>query len=164
MQVAESSLEDVLMYEETDRQFFLFKTGNTYFALATACVQEMVGHHPVTAIPMMHRYVKGVTNIRGDIVTVIDLKDRLGLGMTVPANRTTLVLTGDIALMVDEVYAVEYISDEAIVDAPEFGLHLPARFVKAIIMFDDHATPLLDCKALLDLDEIAQLKEDHEIG
>ena len=114
------------------QQYLFFKSGGDIYAIDVNHVSEMIEYQPLTRVPMMLDFVKGVTNIRGNIVTVIDLLHRFGLGETKIGSKTSLVIVDDIALIIDEVHDVNNITEEDIKESLNFGLAImPSKIIGA---------------------------------
>jgi len=97
-------------------QYLLFLTGGVLYAVEALRVKEIVEYSAITKIPMMNKYIKGVTNIRGDIVPVVDLLNRFKLGDTSITDKTSVVVinykkddtnTINIGMIIDEIYEVD---------------------------------------------------------
>jgi purine-binding chemotaxis protein CheW len=100
-------------------QYLLFLTGGVLYAVEALRVKEIVEYSAITKIPMMNKYIKGVTNIRGDIVPVVDLLNRFKLGDTSITDKTSVVVinykkddtnTINIGMIIDEIYEVDEIN------------------------------------------------------
>ena len=76
-------------------QYLLFITGGELYAIEALKAQEIVEYDAITKVPMMNSFIKGVTNIRGNITPVVDLKDRFDLGETTIADKTSIIVTSD---------------------------------------------------------------------
>ena len=141
------------------QQYFFFKLANDTYAIDAYLVNEMVEYQSFTKVPLMPSYVKGVTNIRGSIVTVVDLLDRLNLAQLSVSKKTSLVIAGSIALIIDEVHEVNSIEDEDIKSTLDFGFKIDPRFVKNMAMFDGEYIGILNLEEILKLSEISKIRE-----
>ena len=150
----------------TQHQYLLFLAGGVLYAIEALKAQEIVEFSDVTKVPMMNSYVKGVTNIRGNIVPVIDLLDRFNLGSTKVADKTSIVVVNyekddekmQIGIMIDEVYEVDSINPTDIKKAPEFGAKIDTKFIKYMGKYEKSYIAILNANTILDIDEISQLK------
>jgi len=150
--------DDSLFVIGDAQQYLFFQSGVNTYALDVSHVSEMIEYQAVTKVPMMLPYVKGVTNIRGTIVTVIDLLERFGHGSTVIGPKTSLVIVNGIALIIDEVHDVCSITEENIKEPLEFGFKLDPRFIKNMAKYQESYIAILNCSEILNISEIAQLK------
>lgn len=146
------------------QQYFLFISGKDIFAMDALLVSEIVEYQSITKVPMMKSCVKGVTNVRGNIIAVVDLLDRFGLGETTIADKTSLAIIKkihrdevlNIAVIIDEVYEVDNISDINLKVSPDFGTKIKRDFIKYIGRYNDQDIIILDTNRILDIGELAR--------
>jgi len=74
------------------KQYFLFISNKDIYAIEALNVIEIVEYQNITKVPMMNKFVKGVTNVRGNIIAVVDLLERFGLEETVILDKTSLAI------------------------------------------------------------------------
>jgi len=166
----ELDAEDELMLSQDGEQYLFFIVGEDMYGINSASVLEMVEYPGLTKVPMMQSYVKGVTNVRGNIISVIDLKGRFGHGESEIAERTSLVIVKKktnvgkeneseemMAIVVDLVHEVGYISDKDIKSVPAFGTKIPTKYIKDMAMYKNEYVALLNIDRILDYNEISQL-------
>ncbi len=150
----------------TKKQYLLFLSGKELYAIEALKAQEIVEYSEVTKIPMMNSFVKGVTNIRGNIVPVIDLLDRFDLGKTSIGKKTSIVVTNymdnedisQIGIIIDEVYEVDMISNSDLRAAAEFGSKVDAKFIQNMGKYNNEYIPILNTQTILNIDELSKLK------
>lgn len=159
MRAVEIDLEDEMLFDNDEKQYFFFKLGGDIYAVEAEDVSEMVEYQDFTRVPMMPSYVKGVTNIRGDIISVIDLLDRFGLGKASIGKRTSFVIINKIALIIDEIHEVNAIADDDIKDALDFGFKIEQRFIKNMARYGDEYIAVLNCDEILNTAEISTAGE-----
>ena len=146
-------------------QYLLFLAGGELYAMEALKAQEIVEYTGVTKVPMVNSYVKGVTNIRGNIVPVVDLIDRFKLGQTKISDKTSIVVVNytvdakatQIGVMIDEVYEVDNIKSADIRKAPEFGSKIESKFILNMGKYDNKYIPILNTDIILNTNELAQL-------
>ena len=151
--------EDELLQMGDEPQYFFFKVGGDIYALEAESVREMVEFQAYTKVPLMHSYVKGVSNIRGEIVSVIDLLERFGLGSTKITKKSSMVLIGSIALIIDEVHEVNTIAPEDIKATLDFGFKIENRFIKNMARYKGSYIAILNSAEILNIKEISSYKE-----
>jgi len=104
-------------------QYCTFYLGDQYFGLDVLKVQEIVRHQPLTRVPLAHPMVRGLINLRGQIVTAIDLRRRLDLPESTedrePVNVVMHTDEGAVSLLVDEIGDVQEISEDLFERPPE---------------------------------------------
>jgi purine-binding chemotaxis protein CheW len=155
----EHEIDDELLSVSDAKQYFFFKAGGDIYALDAQSVSEMVEYQSLTKVPMMPSYVKGVTNIRGDILTVIDLLERFELGQAVIGKKTSLVIINKIALIIDEVHEVNTIEEEDIKGTLDFGFKIKQRFIKNMARYNDDYIAILNCDEILKISEISKIED-----
>jgi len=151
----------------TENQYLLFLVGGVLYGVEALNAQEIVGYSSITKVPTMNSFVKGVTNIRGNIVPVIDLLDRFGLGQTTVSDKTSIVVINykkdketmgmSIGIIIDEVYEVDSIEASKLTKAPEFGSKIDARYILHMGKYNKEYIAILNTKTILDIGELSQL-------
>lgn len=149
--------EDSELMPLDEKQYLFFKLGSELYALSANEVTEMIEYQPYTVVPKMQPYIKGVTNVRGEIITVIDLKCRFGLGSTTIDKKSTFVIVNGIALLIDEVDEVAVVEDDHVKESLDFGFKIEQRFVKAMLFYKDAYVALLNSDEILNLKEISKV-------
>lgn len=109
--------------ETTGAQYATFYLDGLYFGIEVLKVQEVIRHQVMTPVPLAPDTVRGLINLRGQIVTALDLRARLGLtpraADTLPMNVVVRTADGAISLLVDEIDDVVEVSPEQFEPAPE---------------------------------------------
>lgn len=138
-------------------QYLSFLLGDEEYGLDILCVQEIRGWTGATPLPNAPTYVRGVVNLRGEVVPVIDLRDRFELEAQ-EYGRTTVVIvvhTGEakrrrtVGLVVDAVADVYRVSPEDRSPAPDFGSGAQARFSRELAKVGDKLMIVLDIERVL---------------
>ncbi|MFP6848412.1 MAG: chemotaxis protein CheW [Pseudomonas sp.] len=150
---------------EQQRQYLTLRVHQEMYAVPTHCVREILEYGQITLVPMMPRLVRGVINLRGLIVPIIDLAERFGHGQTQLDARTCIVIveiideeeTHLMGALVDAVSAVVEISPDAMRQAPAFGSRIPAEFIEEMARLDDHFITLLRIEQVLSVEQIAAM-------
>ena len=152
---------------DNNNQYFLFVCNGDIYALDALLVTEIIEYQKITKVPMSQSCVKGVTNVRGNIVSVIDLLDRFKLGSTKVTPRTSIVIikkeyqekTIDVAIIIDEVYEVDNINDIELKNVPSFGSKIDRKFIKDIATYNNEDIAILNTDNILDISELAIVPE-----
>ncbi len=154
------------------QQYLTFILGGEVFAIGILAIKEIIEYGEVTTVPMMPRFVRGVINLRGAVVPVIDLSARFGKAETQLSKRTCIVIVEvnteagrqDMGVMVDAVNAVLEIADDQVEPAPVLGAKLPTEFIQGMGKVDGKFVILLDVNKVLsseNITEIAQTDAEH---
>ena len=147
----------------TGRPYLAFRLAGEVYAIDILRIREIIEYTAPTAVPMMPPTVRGVINLRGAVVPVIDLAVRFGLDPTGVGRRTCIVIvevthagaTHVLGLMVDGVNAVLEISRENVEPPPSFGTQANAEFIEGMARVDGRFVILLDIARVLSIDEMA---------
>ena len=125
---------------EKKEQYLAFVLGGEPFAMAIRAVKEVIQYGSLTAVPLMPDFIRGVINLRGAVVPVVDLAVRFGRAPTVVARRTCIVILEvehggvlvDLGVTVDHVSEVLEIGASEIEPAPSFGSTLCPEFLAGV--------------------------------
>lgn len=139
----------------TTKQFCTFYLGQQCFGLDVLKVQEIVRHQPLTRVPLAHPMVRGLINLRGQIVTAIDLRCRLDLPRLAddlePVNIVVETDDGAVSLLVDEIGDVLEVTPEQF-ERPPATLQGPARdLVRGAYKLSDRLLVILDTDLVVSL-------------
>ena len=144
-------------------QFLAFVLGGEAFAMEIRSIREVIQYGGLTEVPLMPAFIRGVINLRGSVVPVIDLSVRFGRALTEIARRTCIVIlevehAGDmvtLGVIVDNVSEVLEIGPSEIEPAPAFGSNLRSEFLAGVGKVGGRFVILLDVNHVLSIDELA---------
>ncbi len=149
-----------LLEQEEDTQhgrYLTFNLGEEVFGLEIRYVTEIIGMQPITKIPEVASYIKGIINLRGKIIPVIDMRLKFGKEPAEYDDRTCIVVIDTqeivVGLIVDKVSEVMTIEDQDIVPPPDHRTGIRSRYIQGIGKVDGNVKLLLDCNMLLDGEE-----------
>lgn len=157
----------VVAVDNAPQQYLTFTLGSEMFAVAILNVKEIIEYGTVTEIPMMPGFIRGVINLRGAVVPVIDLSCRFGGKSTQVARRTCIIIVEmtegdvkqDIGVMVDAVSEVLEIAQAEIEPAPTFGAKIRTDFISGMGKVNGKFVIILDVARVLSVEEIAMLTQ-----
>ena len=136
-----------------ENKFLLFKIAEEEFGIEIAFVQEIINIVPITQIPSTPNYVKGIINLRGDIVPILEVRTRFMMEEKEYDDLTCIVVieknSEKIGLVVDQVHEVKYIDKEKISAPPATNLSYANQFVKSLGSVDDKVVLLIEANDLL---------------
>lgn len=150
---------------DAPQQYLTFLLGGEMFAVGILNVKEIIEYGNLTEIPMMPPFIRGVINLRGSVVPVIDLSARFGHAQSQVGKRTCIVivevtendLRHDIGIMVDAVSEVLEIPGSEIEPPPSFGARIRADFIFGMGKVGGKFVIILSINKVLSVEEIAQL-------
>jgi purine-binding chemotaxis protein CheW len=146
-------------------QYLTFLLGGEMYALGILNVKEIIEYGQLTEIPMMPAFIRGVINLRGSVVPVVDLAARFGHTQSEIGKRTCIVIVEarqgedkhDLGIMVDAVSEVLEIPGSEIEPPPSFGAKIRAEFIAGMGKVAGKFVILLDIQRVLSVDEMATL-------
>lgn len=150
----------------SDAQHLTFAVAGETYALAIEGIKEIIELSPLTVVPMMPAYLRGVINLRGAVVPVIDLAARFGQPPSQVGRRSCVVileLTSEqgerqvFGLLVDAVCAVLDIAREQMEPAPAFGAPIRTDFIAGMARLEERFVVVLNAHNVLAAHELAQL-------
>jgi purine-binding chemotaxis protein CheW len=154
-------LHDAFTHTSGNRQELIaFRIGEQEFCVDIMAVREIRGWTPATPLPQSPGFVKGVINLRGAVLPIVDLGARLGLATAEPTARHVIIVVriGEqlVGLLVDAVLDILTITDETLQPTPDVACDMVQTFVKGILAIDgrmislialDHVLPTLEAEA-----------------
>jgi purine-binding chemotaxis protein CheW len=150
-------------------QYLTFQLSGEMYAVGILNVKEIIEYGQLTEIPMMPAFIRGVINLRGSVVPVIDLSARFGGQQTAASRRTCIVIIEighgegddtsrhDVGVVVDAVSEVLEVSSADIEPPPTFGAKIRADFIDGMGKIGGKFVIILDIQKVLSVDEIAAL-------
>ncbi len=133
-------------------KYLTFRVANEEYGLAILKVREIIGLMDVTPVPHMPRHVRGVINLRGKVVPVIDLRLKLGMPPAAPTAQTCIVVVdvgAPVGVIVDAVCEVLDVADSQIDPPPALGASVDTSFVLGLGKVRDGVKILLDIDRML---------------
>jgi purine-binding chemotaxis protein CheW len=152
---------------QEEAQYLTFLLGGEMFAIGILGIKEIIEYGNLTNVPMMPPFVRGVINLRGSVVPVVDLAARFGRQPSEVTRRSCIVIieagtevgTQDVGLMVDAVSAVLEIPASEIEPAPSFGARIRADFISGMAKVNGKFVIALNVQRVLSIDEMAMLAD-----
>ena len=155
------ALSQQLIVQEEDTQrgkFLTFPLGNEVFGIEIKFVTEIIGIQSITYVPEVPVYVKGIINLRGKIIPVIDVRLKFKKPTVEYDDRTCIIVIDikdiSIGLIVDCVSEVIDIGDDNIVPPPSYKTGFQNKYIKGIGKVGSDIKLLLDCEKIISDDEI----------
>ena len=137
-------------------QYLTFVLGQEEYGIELLKVQEIKGYSPITPIPNMPPHIKGVMNLRGAVIPIVDLRTRFGMEAIEYTQFNVIIVinvgTKVMGLLVDAVSDVLNVGAGELRPAPDFGTRTDTRFISGMASSGDKIAVLLDLDALLSAD------------
>ncbi len=165
---AENVLNDAVRHTaEREGKYLTFSLAGEEYGIGILKIREIIGMMAITPVPETPLYVKGVVNLRGKVIPVIDLRLRFGMHEIDYNERTCIIVVEmktpgglvPIGIVVDSVSEVLNIKAEDIEDTPEFGARLNTDYILGMAKMGKGVKLLLDIDRVLCSEELLLLKE-----
>lgn len=141
-------------------QYLTFLLGEEEYGIHLLGVQEIKGYTGITALPNTPRYIRGVMNLRGTVIPVIDLRIRFSMREQEYTRFTVVIVVKVrgkvVGMVVDAVSDVLDIPPSQIRDAPDFGDRSDRRFITGLATINDKLVVLLDADQLMSDEDLAK--------
>lgn len=165
-EVAETMDQAVKVMVEREGKYLTFTLAEEEYGIGILKIKEIIGMMPITSVPQTPLFVKGVINLRGKVIPVIDLRLRFGMGEIDYTERTCIIvveiegqaLTVMIGIVVDSVSEVLNIKNEDIENTPTFGTKLNTDYILGMAKMEGGVKILLDIDRVLSSGEISSLE------
>jgi purine-binding chemotaxis protein CheW len=151
-------------------RYLTFVLAGEVYALPILDITEIMEYRALTVVPMMPPFLRGVINLRGRVVPVVDMAARFGRGHTDVARRTSIIIvetpnhaddgntaTSSMGIMVDAVNKVVHLGAGDIEPPPAFGAGIRSDFISGMAKYGDHFVIILDVSHVLSLDEMVMI-------
>jgi purine-binding chemotaxis protein CheW len=158
-------------------RYLTFTLGGEIYAVSILEVSEIIEFRTLTVVPMMPAYIRGVVNLRGRVLPVVDLAARFGRQATVVGRRTGIIVIElaerpaehdrsangqalqGIGIMVDAVNKVVYLNNDDLEPVPAFGTGIRSDFISGMAKYDGTFIVVLKIEKVLSLDEMAMIDQ-----
>ena len=151
-------------------QYLTFILDGEVYALDIKQVREVLDFTEITKVPRMHDFMRGVINLRGGVVPVVDLRLKFGLTKTEKTMDTCIIIMeltieGDstrLGALADSVREVLKLEPEQIEPAPKLGMRLKTEFIKGMGKHNDDFIIILDVDKVFSGDELTAISDDTD--
>lgn len=144
--------EDLYDGDTQKGKFLAFNLGEEIYALEIQYVTEIVGIQKIASLPEVPDYIKGIINLRGKVIPVIDVRTKFKKATIKYTDRTCIIVINieelSVGLIVDNVAEVMNISDENIVPPPDQRIGIQNNYIHGIGKMDENVVLILSCKRL----------------
>lgn len=152
-------------------RYLTFFLGEEQYGIAIDRIKEIIAIMKVTNVPKTPEYMRGVINLRGSIIPVVDTRLRFGMEPKNEDMHTAIVIVEvekvNIGFIVDRVEEVASIDSANLSEPPKFGSHVDSDFICSIAQIDEKVIMILDVLKLFEADEligIEQIQQTHTQG
>lgn len=164
----ESSAAPSVSVRAAAGKYLTFRLKNESYGIQVLKIREIIRLQPITPVPQMPAYIKGVLNLRGKIIPVIDLRIKFGLENISDADHNCIIVvkienqrvSSQIGLIVDAVEEVININATEIEAAPDFGTALNTEFIMGLAKIKGSVKTILDIDRVLSAETLSALSSD----
>ena len=158
--------------DSSENQFLTFYVSGEIYALSVLHIKEILEYSVVTKVPLMQPCISGITNIRGNVIPVVDLGIRMNVSNKQTLNKRTSIIVIEkedtiqnfqVGLVVDEVNEVYDIYTKEQEEAPVFGSKIRKDFIANIGKVKGEFIPILNSSTLVNLEELSQINHKKDI-
>ena len=150
---------------DENNQYLTFTVAGELFMLGILHIKEIIEYGSITEVPMMPEYIRGVINLRGGVVPVIDLSARFGRGISKITRRSCVIIVEihgengmqNTGVVVDAVHGVIEIPQEDVEPTPAFGANIRTDFIHGMGKVNNEFVIVLDINRVLSIEEMAML-------
>lgn len=166
--MAEELKSELLEEDAQKGKFMVFQTGKESYGISISYVNEIVRMQPITAVPEVEDYIKGLINLRGRIIPVIDVRIRFKMEPIEYTDKTCIMIINvkstTIGLIIEKIAEVDTIMDEDIVPPPSLGHreNEQSKYVYGLARNGDTVKLLLDPEKLIKDEDIEVMEELSE--
>lgn len=145
-------------------KYLTFVLADEEYGLEILKVREIIGMMDITSVPRTPQFIKGIINLRGKVIPVVDLRLKVGISEAERTDHTCIIVVDvgnvEMGIVVDEVSEVLDITEDNIEDAPSFGVEVDTDFILGMGKANEEVTILLDISKLLSQSDIAAIHPD----
>lgn len=145
-----------------EHQLVVFELGKEHYAVDISAVESIIKMQAITVVPHTPSFVEGVTNLRGSVLPVIDLRKRFGLAMEDISKKSRIVVIAlgktKVGMIVDAVSEVLRVPDDSIEPPPPMVTSIDTTFITGIAKIDTKLVILLDLSKVLSMEQQAELQ------
>lgn len=151
--------------DSIDTMYLTFPVGEELYGVSIAMVTEIVGLQPIMSVPDVPSYIKGVINLRGKVIPLMDVRLRFGIPEKAYDDRTVVIVMqvddAPVGLIVDGVNEVLDVPDDSIDRAGSFAGDGARALVKGLARLEERVAILLDVTALLEAGDVTVPRADE---
>jgi purine-binding chemotaxis protein CheW len=165
VELTETVGQDATSRDHREGKYLTFTLANEEYGIGILKIKEIIGMMAITKVPQTPDFIKGVINLRGKVIPVMDLRLRFGMESIGYTERTCIIVveldgrtgTVQIGIVVDSVSEVLNIRSEDTEDTPTFGTALNTGYILGMAKMEGNVKILLDIDSVLNDEEIAVL-------
>jgi len=144
-------------------RYLTFFLGEEQYGIAIDRIKEIIAMMKVTQVPKTPHYMRGVINLRGSIIPIVDTRLRFGMELREPDMHTAIIIVEvekvNVGFIVDRVEEVASIDSAHLSEPPKFGSHIDTDFICSMAQIEENVVMILDVLKLFEADELLSLEQ-----
>jgi len=144
-------------------RYLTFFLKDELYGIGIESVEEIIAMMKITSVPKTPKYVRGVMNLRGNIIPVVDMRIKFEMPVQEENMYTAIVIVAiegtSIGFIVDTVEEVAQIAEESLSEAPRFGSGIDTSFISQMAQLEEKVIMLLDLGKIFDMEELAGMEK-----
>lgn len=144
-------------------RYLTFYIGNEQYGIAINRIKEIIAMMNITKVPNIPSYMRGVINLRGSIIPVVDTRLRFNMAYREADMHTAIIIVEvekiSIGFVVDRVEEVSSIDSSSLSEPPKFGNGIDTDFICSVAQIEDNVVMILDVLKLFEADELANIEQ-----
>ena len=157
----------VKVMADKEGKYLTFSLAGEEYGIGILKIKEIIGMLPITSVPQTPEYIKGVINLRGKVVPVMDLRVRFGITAIEYTDRTCIIVvelagqdgTVTVGIVVDSVSEVINIKVDEIQETPNFGIELDTDYILGLAKIEGSVKILLEIERVLGSEDVTVISE-----
>jgi purine-binding chemotaxis protein CheW len=157
----------VMDMADKEGKYLTFSLAGEEYGIGILKIKEIIGMLPITSVPQTPEYIKGVINLRGKVVPVMDLRVRFGITAIEYTDRTCIIVvelagqdvTVTVGIVVDSVSEVINIKVDEIQETPNFGIELDTDYILGLAKIEGSVKILLEIERVLGSEDVTVISE-----
>ena len=149
-------------------RYLTFHIGNEQYGIAIDRIKEIIAMMGITKVPNIPPYMRGVINLRGSIIPVVDTRLRFNMEHRESDMHTAIIIVEvqkiSIGFIVDRVEEVSSIESSSLSEPPKFGSSIDTDFICAVAQIEDYVVMILDVLKLFEADELVGIEQTQTQG
>ena len=147
--------------DDNTSHYLLFNLGGELYGTSLLSIKEVIKLGPIKAVPYMAAHFKGVINLRGQIIGVIDLRAKFSVGKATDKGLVLIVETpyGSLGAIIDDLVSVQKFEPQDIEASPMVESKIPMQFLKGIAKLKDRLVNIIDISGCLSAEDLRTVKK-----
>lgn len=152
------------------QKFLTFSLASEEYGISIMKIKEIIGMMPVTVLPQTPEYIKGVINLRGKVIPIIDLRCKFNLEQVEPTERTCIIVIETenneqietlVGLIIDGVSEVITLKGDEVEPAPTMQGHFDKQLILGLAKCENGVKILLDIDKVINHDELSEIEQEE---